>query len=231
MKRILIVAVALLLAGCSVNPTFVYKPSAPAWGVQKLPVKVAVVAFQDGTGDETMRMTPSGPSHVNLANTGIEYRIDAQTTDLWAMAFAKELAASGAFQAVRFVYGAAEAREDELVIEGIVTRADLAISGAATPDRLSLGLTARRTKQGGVFWEKTVSRERTQGYMYKCGLSWQCYSDTLHAYYNKLLTGMFREAGQDLAAALARGGGNERSGESGNTGSADDTIEGILKGK
>ncbi len=44
-----------LMTGCSGNSNFVYKPSPPAVGERKLPVKVAVLPFQDGTEEFTKR--------------------------------------------------------------------------------------------------------------------------------------------------------------------------------
>lgn len=48
-KLLFATGIIFLMAGCSVNDNFVYKPSAPAAGVRQLPVKVAVIAFKDST--------------------------------------------------------------------------------------------------------------------------------------------------------------------------------------
>ena len=50
-----VAVVLLLMAGCGINSTFVYKPGAPAASGPKLPVKVAVLPFKDGTEDFTKR--------------------------------------------------------------------------------------------------------------------------------------------------------------------------------
>ncbi|MGZ5385729.1 MAG: hypothetical protein ACXWH0_17345, partial [Acidimicrobiia bacterium] len=86
MKRVLIAAMVLVLtAGCAVNSTFVYKPGAPAAGGPKLPVKVAVLPFKDGTEDFTERGSfLSGAYSYNLSKAGKIGAISALPPNLWA---------------------------------------------------------------------------------------------------------------------------------------------------
>lgn len=149
MRRFLIAAVGLvLLTGCVSNKnlageasgmTFVYQPNVPVVGGPKFPVKVAVLPFKDGTEDFTKRgsIFASETLFYNLAKSGISGMIPALTPDLWAKAFADEMAASGAFRAVRFVYTPSELVDEDLFIEGAVLKAT-ATGGWVNPNEFVL---------------------------------------------------------------------------------------------
>ncbi|MDO8944793.1 MAG: hypothetical protein Q7U75_16550 [Desulfobacterales bacterium] len=112
-------AALFLLAGCTGNTKFVYKPSAPTPGVPKLPVKIAVLSFQDGTGNYKMhgqRVFVSNNCTFNLAKAGNPERIDPLTPELWSKAFADEMAVSVRFEAVRFLYDRSELTDEDIFV-------------------------------------------------------------------------------------------------------------------
>lgn len=92
-----LLAVSLVLAaGCGVNTQFVYRPDPPVPGAPKLPAKVAVLPFADGTEDFTQRGSMWDPDQTfNLPRTGMTGVVDAITPELWAKMFAEDLSASG----------------------------------------------------------------------------------------------------------------------------------------
>lgn len=204
-----VVAVTLaLMAGCAGNSTFVYKPGTPAVGGPKLPVKVAVLPFKDGTEDFTKRGSVLAPEtlYYNLAKAGIGGQITALTPDLWAKAFADDTAAAGVFKSVRFVYGPSELVDEDLYIEGTLEKAT--VSGAwVNPSEFALGLRAIRRADKKPVWEKEVSRvwKNTSATLYKgCGgMAIQCMVDRHHEDANRVMQGIFAEARADLMATLA----------------------------
>jgi hypothetical protein len=203
-----------MMAGCSTNSTFVYKPAAPVAGLQKFPVNVAVLPFKDGTEDFTKRGSVLAPEtlYYNLAKAGIGGQITALTPDLWAKAFADDMAASGAFRAVRFVYGPSELVDEDLYIEGTLEKATA--SGAwVNPNEFTLGLRAIRRADKKPVWEKEVSRawKNTATTLYKgCGgVAIQCMVDRHHADANRVMQEIFAEARADLVAALASESGRQ----------------------
>ncbi|MDD5763432.1 MAG: hypothetical protein PHP88_13135, partial [bacterium] len=167
---ILFLAVSLvLLAGCVSNrnlagkasgTTFVYKPNAPAEGVQKLPVKLAVLPFIDGTENFTKQGSVFDAENlkINLAKTGIAGIITALPPELWAKAFADDMAASGAFRAVRFLYSPSELVDEDFYIDGTLEKA-YAAGGWTRPSEYVLGLRAVRRADKKPAWEKKVTRE------------------------------------------------------------------------
>lgn len=243
MQRFLITALVLVsLAGCGVNPAFVYKPSMPAGGARKLPVKLAVLAFADGTGEYTRHDSAKG-GYVNLAKTGIDYGIAAFAPSQWGKACADDFAASGEFREVRFAFDRSEAANDDVIVAGTVMKADVPLPGSTEPVRFTVSLNARNGRDGQIFWEKTVSREDAAvgGYATGCGLDRQCAIDRRHAHHNDLVRGMFLEAREDLAKSLSSGSGSQGTGDMLPPGAApstvpamksvDETIEGILNAK
>lgn len=245
MNRCLVAGLVLAsLVGCASNTTYVYKPSAPAPGVQKLPVKVAVLPFSDATENFTKRGNELfDQEHLmyNLAKAGIGGMFTALTPELWAKAFADDLATSGDFLAVSFVYSVAELKDEDFVIEGAVEKAIF----SGTWDKMNefaLRLRAVRRKDNQPVWEKDVTRAwKSTPSPQQCGmLSTQCWVDLAHADLNRVMQNMFAEAGGDLAEKLSSllgspvGGSVLRS-----TGppatpepnSMEETIEGILHGK
>lgn len=232
MKRALIATMVLALtAGCGLNSTFVYKPSAPAMGGPKLPVKVAVLPFQDGTEDFTKRGSEWSPGTLmfNLAKSGIGGQITALTPELWAKAFADDTAASGAFRKARFIYSPSELVDEDFYIEGTVKRAYAAVA-LDKPNEFALGLRALRRADKKPVWEKEVTRAwDIQKTLYDgCGrVQNQCRVDRYHADTNRVMQEMFAEARADLAATLAVLS-ESRAGEAG---LPEGTIERILKAK
>jgi hypothetical protein len=147
----------------------------------------------------------------NLAKAGIAGQITALTPELWAKAFADDMAASGAFRAVRFVYSPSELLDEEYTIEGTVEKA-YAAGATTSPSEFDLRLRALRRADNRLAWEKEVTRGwKTQGTLYDgCGIG-QCTIDRYHAAMNGVMQGIFAEARADLFATLS---GN-RAGEGG----------------
>ncbi|MDO8944792.1 MAG: hypothetical protein Q7U75_16545 [Desulfobacterales bacterium] len=230
-----------MAAGCALNPTFIYRPTPSEELGSTLPVKIAVLPFRDGTEEYTRNGSSLG-GYVNLAKTGIDYGIAAFPPNRWGKAFADELAASDGFQAVRFVSDISEGADDEILVAGTVTKADVPIlGGGSDPVRFAVRLNARIGRDKPPFWNKVVSREGSKGvgYLSGCGLDRQCVIDRRHAHHNDLMREMFREARVDLAKSLSSRSGS-RVKESGFSPSAspaqtpesvDEMIEGILKGQ
>jgi len=218
MKRLLIAAMVLgLMAGCGVNSTFVYKPGASAAGGAKLPVKIAVLPFKDGTEDFTKRgglFAKEGYTY-NLAKSGIGDLITALTADLWAKAFADDLAASGAFRAVRFIYSPSELVDEEFYVEGTVERANTS-SAWDTPNEFALGLRALRRADNRLIWEKEVTRawKTPKSVNDGCWMGQQCIVDRHHAEINGGMQSIFAEARADFVGTLASLSGS-RAGEDG----------------
>lgn len=243
--RCLVAALLLgLLPGC-VSTGFVYKPSASVTGLQKLPVKIAVLPLTDGTEDFTRRGSltdPKIPLEYNLAKAGWGSMITALTPELWAKGLADEMAASGSFRGVRFAYGPSELTDEAYCIGGMLGKATIS-AGNKFPNEFALGLEAVRRADNRKVWSKTVSRKWTPtGINYEgCGGSPQCFVDKYHADINRTMQSLFAEAISDFAATLAREPGS-LPGEKGMAPdvlsteslpppeSVDETIEGILKG-
>lgn len=248
-----VVAVVLaLMAGCSVNSTFVYKPGAPAAGGPKLPLKVAVLPFKDGTEDFTDRGSVfiSGGQY-NVAKAGIAATMTALTPELWAKSFAEDLAASGVFRSVRFIYGPSELVDEDISIEGTLTKAYVG-KMFDNFNEFAVSLRALTRSDKRIVWEKEVTRRwKTPGNTYAgCGMGMQCSVDKFKAEYNKAMQGMFAEARADLVATLSSNPGGRPEagglpvvvGEPARPGtsrpsappapeSTEQTIERILKGK
>ncbi len=244
------VAVVLaLMAGCSINSTFVYKPGAPVAGSAKLPVKVAVLPFKDGTEDFTKTGSILSLGTVfNLVKGGMPSTITPLPPELWSKLFAEELTASGAFRVVRFVYTRSEFPEADLWIDGVVRKAYWPNSLEA-PNRFALSFVARRGGDNEVVWKREVARESNMPADINkgCGMGIQCMVDKIHAELNKQMQALFAEARADLVATLASlpgsvaGGGGlpaaageatrpETSTPPGQE-STEQTIERILQGK
>ena len=208
MMGLLVAALILMFtAGCAPNSQFVYKPGPPEAGGPKLPVKIAVLPFKDGTEDFTKRGSEWNPDTLvfNLAKGGIGGTTTALTPDLWAKAFADDMAASGAFRAVRFVYSPSEFVDEEFTIEGTVEKAYVVVT-LLNPNEFSLGLRAVRRADNRRVWEKKVTRAwKIRPALYDgCGrVQNQCRADRLHAEMNRVMREMFAEARTDLVATLA----------------------------
>ncbi len=196
---------ALLGAGCARTDPFVFKPGGPAAGVVPLPTRLAVLPFEDATEAYEMkgsRLKVEG-LWFNLARGGIGGVIEPVTAPLWARSFAQELAASGRFRSVQYRVEAAEVVEEDYVISGTLAQADIA-GDPKVPSRFELRLSAARRQDGRHAWERTVSRtilgdkKEFEG----CGSDLTCINQRSHASLNRVLVGMFEEAGADLARTL-----------------------------
>jgi len=252
MNRFLIAAVGLaLLAGCVSNgnlagkasgTTFAYKPNAHAEGGQKLPVRVAVLPFNDGTENFTKQGSDFDPESLrfNLAKTGIAGIITPVTPELWAKAFADDMSASGAFRAVRFLYSPSELVDEDFYIEGTLEKA-YAVGGWTKPSEFFLALRAVRRSDKKAAWEKKVTRElmSRKSDFDGCGTEIQCMVERSHAAMNLLMQGMFAEAREDFLAALGYPSGDRAVRDvlgdgistPRDTESLEQTIDRILKGK
>jgi hypothetical protein len=215
-RRVFPVALVLVLAaGCAVNSTFVYKPGGPAAGGPKLPVKVAVLPFKDGTEDFTDRGSVFSSGQYNLAKAGIAATMTALTPELWAKSFAEELTVSGAFRSVRFVYGTAELVDEDIFVEGTLRHA---LAGKTFDDTnlFSISLRALNRSDKQLVWEKDVTSEwKTRRDLYAgCGAGIQCSVDKFHSEYNRVMQEIFAAARADLVGTLATASGS-RAGEGG----------------
>jgi len=250
MKYLLLAVAALItMTGCAVNPNisdktsgtaFVYKPGEPVGGGPKFPVKVAVLSFKDGTEDFTRRgnIFDAESLTFNMAKSGIAGIITALTPELWAKAFADDMAAAGSFRAVRFVYSQTELSDEEFYFKGTLEKA-YAPGGWTRPGQYVLWLQAVRKSDSRPVWEKTITRERLsrKSDFDTCGTKIQCMADRSHEAMNLVMQDMFAEAREDFMATQGfapRG----RAGLDSATAvtpldpeSVDETIEGILKGK
>jgi hypothetical protein len=208
----------LLTAGCGVNSTFVYKPAVPVTAGPKLPISMAVFPFKDGTEDFTKRGSVLNPEslYYNLAKAGIGGQITALTPDLWAKALADDMAASGIFKSVRFIYGPSELVNEDFYIDGTLKKAT-ASGSWAMPNEFALALRALQKTDNRLVWEKEVSYSwKNTPAMYEGfgAMSIQCMVDRHHADVNRVLRGLFAEAREDLVRTLAHRSEN-RSGDAG----------------
>jgi len=218
-------------AGCAVNSRLTYKPNPPAAGGPKLPVKVAVLPFTDGTENFTMRGSALGDGRYNLAKAGMFKSMDALTPEFWGKAFADDLAASGSFRSVRFVFAPSEIGDEAYLVDGTLKKVYLAAS-LNYANEILVSFRATRISDGKVVWEKEIDKvwKTPMSVNTDCGLAIQCRIDGMHADWNKWIAAVFSEAREDLAgtlAGLAEGGAaGQAAGES-----VDRTIDRILKGK
>jgi hypothetical protein len=242
MKGLLMAALALLLmAGCSVNSTFVYKPGAPSVGGSKLPVKIAVLPFKDGTEDFKDRGSVFSGGQYNIAKVGYTSFMTALTPELWAKSFAEDLAVSGSFRSARFLYSPSELAEEDFCVEGTLTKAYIE-KRFGDGNEFAISLRALTKSDKRVVWEKEVSRAWNNSFtLYEgCGkISIQCQVDRHHADINRVMREMFAEARADLVAMLGSPSGGppgrdvvgEGTSAPRDTESVDGTIERILQGK
>jgi hypothetical protein len=233
----LIAALFAPAAGCSsgVRP-FVYQANPPKAGAERLPLKVAVLAFKDGTEDFTRRgslLNPEGLTQ-NTARSGW------LPAELWAKALADEMSSSGVYRSVRFLYDRSELRDEDFHVEGTLNKAYVPGFPSDRPTEYAFSLRAFRKADREPFWEKNVARSfvvprnRYDG----CGSSVRCAVDRSHEGQNRVMQGMFAEAREGLEKALAAASGSGAGGAA--TGQAtgpppgesvDHAIERILKGK
>lgn len=228
----------LLSTGCARTMPFVYRPVGPAAAAAPVPAKLAVLAFEDATEPYEMKGSRLNPVGLwfNLARGGIGGVIEPVTAPLWARSFAQEQAASGRFRAVHFRMEAAEVVDEDYVVTGTLTRADVA-GEPEVPSTFELRLAATRRQDGRRAWERTVTRtvlgdkKEYEG----CGSDLACMNERSHAFLNRVLAGMFEEAGADLARTLSGKPGAAPAPAPGSAPAAsepvDETIRRILEGK
>ncbi|MHB8120680.1 MAG: hypothetical protein ACYDG4_00880 [Desulfuromonadaceae bacterium] len=245
MKRFLIsILILTVTTGCSINTSFVYKPAAPVTDGLKLPISLAVFPFKDGTEDFTKLGSIFNPEslYYNLAKANIGGQVTSLTPDLWAKAFADDMASSGDFRSVRFLYIQSELSDEDFYIEGTLKKATVTASWAL-PNEFALSLRALQRADKKLVWEKevTYSGKNTPAMYDGCGAtSIQCMQERNHADVNRVMRGLFAEARADLMRTLAprygkKTGTNASSAGAPNTPqpseSVDEEIERILKGQ
>ncbi|MHB1012670.1 MAG: hypothetical protein ACYC37_07190 [Desulfobacteria bacterium] len=176
---------------------------------------MAVLPFKDGTEDFTTHGSVFAPDGltINLVKAGIPGTSTALTPELWARSFVADMTASGAFQAVRFVYGTSELADEEFFIEGTVEKA-YAVGSWDKPNEIVLGFRAVRRADKRPAWEKEVARVWTPRISGGCGVGIQCVLDQRYADINRVMQGLFAEARVDLVRTVGSmsGGGTEGEG-------------------
>ena len=226
----------LLGAGCTSVKPFVYRPVATRAAAPVAPARLAVLPFEDATEDYVKKGGYLEPEKLwwNLARGGVPTVFEPVTAPLWAQAFARELEASGRFGAVRYCVDATELKGEDVVVSGVLLRADEAASWKQE-DRYEFKAVATRRKDGRRVWERSVSRSLPgkEG-AYDCGaFGISCWVERRHEDFRQVLAGMFEEAGADLARTLA-GKPAAEPGPAGTPASpepVDDTIRKILEGR
>lgn len=206
-KILLVLLIMLSMCGCATEEyIFVYKPGPAPAALPKLPVRVAVVAFADGTENFTKRGSIFEPESLtfNLAKTGIAMFTGTMSPELWARAFADEVSAAGTFDSVRFIYGSSEMTDETYYVEGTLTKA-YAVGGWTRLNEFALSFRAVRKSDGSQVWTKDVARAwKSRKEIYDaCGRDMECSRNAANAETNRIMQGMFAEAETDLAATLA----------------------------
>jgi hypothetical protein len=198
----------ILMTGCVPNSTFVYKPSGLATDVSKLPVKIAVLPFADETENFTTRGNMLFSPEYNLAKGGLPGQITALTPEMWAKSFADEMASSGEFHTVRFIYNRAEITDEDYFVAGTLEKAYNVFTVYEHKYQFALALSAHRKTDGLQVWQKKVDRlwRETPDVIFKecwSGFAFQCMADSHHAFVNQAMREILAEARADLLRTLA----------------------------
>jgi hypothetical protein len=219
MKRLLILFLsASILAGCSSGLVYQRKPDAAEDG-QKVPVKVAVVAFEDGTRNFTSEGNILSGHVFNLARTDINslslspvpvfsvsplFTVSSLPAANWSKALAEDMAASGTFRSVKFVFAPSEATDEEIVVEGALTKAYFTTIGDK-PDEFVLHLKIRRMADNTVLREGDVGKTgvRPSGLTTTCLTYGGCVVGRINKYLNGIMQGIFADVRRDLVLVLA----------------------------
>jgi hypothetical protein len=213
MKKLLIILLSVsCMAGCSSGFVYQRKPN-PVRDAPKLPVKVAVVAFQDGTGDFTSQGNIISGHVFNLAktdinglsiNTGAAFSVSSLPPGRWAKSLAEDMAASGSFRSVKFIFGPSEVTDEDYLIEGVLTKAYYTTI-SKKPDEFNLHLTVRRMPDNTVIWEGDAGRSgiRPSGLTSGCFTYGGCVIDRIHGYLNGVMQGIFADARLVFVRTLA----------------------------
>jgi hypothetical protein len=213
MKRIPMILLAVFfLAGCSSGFKYQRKAEPAQDSPKQLPVKVAVVAFQDGTEDFTSRGNIIAGSVFNLArtdinglslNTGAAFSVSSLPSAQWSKSLAEDMAASGEFRSVKFVFGPSEATDEEVVVEGALNKAYVTTI-KDKPDEFLLHLKVRRMNDNTVVLEGDVGRTGVRPPGLTSGCLWGgCDIDRINAYLNGVMQGIFADVRRELVLALA----------------------------
>jgi hypothetical protein len=212
MMRFLIVMLsASFLAGCSSGFVYQRKPD-PAQVARKLPVKVAVVAFDDGTRDFTSDGNIFSGHVFNLArtdinglslNTGAAFSVSSLPAAKWSKSLAEDMTASGAFRSVKFIFSPSEVTDEDIVVEGVLTKAYFTTINDK-PDEFVLHLKVRRMPDNTVVREGDVGRSaiRPRGLTSGCFTYGGCVIDRIHGYLNGVMQGIFADIRLDLVRSL-----------------------------
>ena len=219
MKRLLLLLLsASTLAGCSSGFVYQRKPD-PVQNASKLPVKVAVVAFEDGTRNFTSEGNILSGHVFNLARTDINslslspvpvfsvsplFTVSSLPAANWSKALAEDMAASGTFRSVKFVFAPSEATDEEIVVEGALTKAYFTTIGDK-PDEFVLHLKVRRMADNTVLREGDVGKigVRPSGLTTTCLTYGGCVVGRINKYLNGVMQGIFADVRLDLVRALA----------------------------
>jgi len=219
MKRLLILFLsASILAGCSSGLVYQRKPDAVQDG-NKVPLKVAVVAFEDRTRNFTNEGNILSGHVFNLARTDINslslspvpvfsvsplFTVSSLPAANWSKALAEDMAASGAFRSVKFVFGPSEVTDEEIVVEGALTKAYFTtINGK--PDEFVLHVKVRRMPDNTVLREGDVGKTgvRPGGLTTSCLTYGGCVVGRINKYLNGIMQGIFEDVRRDLVLVLA----------------------------
>jgi len=219
MKRLLILLLsASFLAGCSSGLVYQRKPDAAQDG-PKVPVKVAVVAFRDGTEDFTSRGNIFSGHVFNLARTDINslslspvpvfsvsslFTVSSLPAANWSKALVEDMAASGAFRSVKFVFGPSEVTDEDIVVEGALAKAYFTTI-SDKPDEFVLHLKVRRVSDNTVVREGDVGRSgvRPSGLTTTCFTYGGCVVGRINGYLNGVMQEIFADVRRDLVRTLA----------------------------
>ena len=212
MKRLLVLILsASCLAGCSSGFVYQRKPD-PVQNASKLPVKVAVVAFEDGTRDFTSEGNIFSGHVFNLArtdinglsiNSGAAFSVSSLPAAKWSKSLAEDMASSGAFTSVKFMYTSSEAAGEDIVVEGALTKAYYTTI-KDKPDEFVIHLKVRRMPDNAVVREGDVGKSaiRPRGLTNGCLGYGGCVVDRIHGYLNGVMQDIFAQVRLDLLRAL-----------------------------
>jgi hypothetical protein len=180
----------------------------------KFGLKVAVLAFEDGTEDFTKRGSPFGGYEFNLARTGINglaigsgaaYEVSPMPPVFWARALAEDLSASGEFASARLVFSRSEIAGDDILVEGVLKHASMNNKPKQEPDRFSLHLRFSRLPDHALLWEGDVGRAviRPQNLTRGC-IAGSCAIDRINGYLNDVMRAVFSDARAALGSVLSQ---------------------------
>jgi len=214
MKKVSILFLAAsLLAGCSSGFKYQRKAEPAQDSPKQLPVNIAVVAFEDRTRDFTSEGNIFSGHVFNLArtdinglslNTGAAFTVSSLPAAKWSKSLAEDMAASGAFRSVKFMFAPSEVTDEEIVLEGALTKAYFTTINDK-PDEFVLHLKVRRMPGNTVVREGDVGKigVRPGGLTTTCFTYGGCVVGRIHEYLNGVMQGIFADVRRDLVLALA----------------------------